>query len=208
MKHRALNLFLVIVFLSGAVRAWQTGRQRSRLEVRYARLVNKTGDYPIADPSEVYVGAIETGEPLHFAWRVYFPPKYNQIVTARVGRVASTRNTSSTPSLDFIARVRIREDTQGVLQLNTRFAGGGSQIGLGDKTLAELLRGRWDKIRVEQLGAAGLSVVEPDKSAVLLRLTLPGDLRDEARKKLSAYAIDQCIPEMFSLKIGPEAMNP
>ena len=77
MKQRtAIDLVLLVVIAAGGVAALQTGRERSRLESTYERLHRKTGDLPIGDPAWVHVRAIETGDPLHFAWRVYFPSNY------------------------------------------------------------------------------------------------------------------------------------
>jgi hypothetical protein len=81
-------------------------------------------------------------------------------------------------------------------------------MGLGDKALAELLRDRWDKVRVEQLGAPELTILEADQPAVLLRLTLPEDLPREAKKSLSPYAQQQFVPVLFELDLGPRTSKP
>ena len=83
MKHKLLDWFLIIVVLIGGVLTWQTGRERSRLTARHGRLAKLAGDLRIADPSKVYVLALDTGEPLHFAWRMYFPPNYKLSLLSR-----------------------------------------------------------------------------------------------------------------------------
>jgi hypothetical protein len=205
MKHRALDLFLLIVVAIGGALAWQTGRERSRLSGEHARLARITGDLPIADASQVHVQALDTGEPLHFAWRVYFPPNYRQTLRNSNGGEGTSWSSSST---EFIARVVFRQDEQGLLQVYTHFSGGSSRSGLGDKALAELLRGRWDKIRVEQLGAPDLAALGPNQPAVLLRLTLPDDLQAEARKKLPPHTQKRFVPVLFELDLGPKASKP
>jgi hypothetical protein len=205
MKHKAFDLLLLIVVLGGGVLAWQTGRERSRLEGNYQRLVRKTGDLAIKDASRVYLRSIETGEALHFAWRVYFPRNYKQVLRLSSGGVSTSWSSASS---EFIARVRFRQDEQGVLQVYTHFSSGSDRMSLGDKTLTELLRDRWDKIKVEQLEEADLAATGPDQSAVLLRLTLLDDLQPEARKKLSPDALRHCLPVLFELDLGPEASNP
>ena len=149
MKHRVLDLFLLTIVIIGGALAWQTGRERSRLSAEHARLARITGDLPVEDPSKVYVQALETGDPMHFAWRVYHPPNYKHILSH--GNGGGTTFFSS--SAEFIARVVFREDDEGQLQLYTNFSGGSSLSPFGDEDLAELLHDRWDKIRVEQLGA-------------------------------------------------------
>jgi len=80
--------------------------------------------------------------------------------------------------------------------------------GFGSRPLVELLRDRWDKIRVEQLGAAGLTAIRPDRAAVLLRLTLPEDMQREARQTLSAGEQKVFVPVFYELTLGSDASKP
>jgi hypothetical protein len=205
MKHRLLDWLLILALIVGGILAWKTGRERSRLEERRARLARMTGDLPIADASKVHLRAIDTGERRHFAWRVYLPPNYKHRVSYRAG--GSSTSSSSGPS-EFIARVRFREDEQGLIQVYTHFGGGSSRMGIGDKALAELLRGRWDRVRIEQIGAPEVAVFGPDQTAVLLRLTLHDDLEAEARKRLDGYVREQFVPVLFEMVLGPETSGP
>ena len=204
MKHRVLDLILLLAALLGGVLALQTGRQQSRLRGEHERLSKITGELPIADASKVYVRALETGESLHFAWRVYLPPNYKLHVRHRSGAQSSWRS----DACQFIARVRFRENEQGQLQVYTSFSGGSSCMGLGDQPLAELLHDHWDQIHVEQLGANELVAIEPDRSAVFLQLTLPDELRDASQDKLRPWIQEQFIPTLFEVQLGPEASKP
>jgi hypothetical protein len=205
MTRKVIDGFLLLAALVGGFLVWQTGRERARLQVDYKRLVRATGDLTISDPSKVHVLALETGEPLHFAWRVFLPVNYKLIHRSRSG-VGGT-STSST-SLEFIARVRLREDADGFLDLYQHFAGGASRGRFGDKALAELLRGRFEKVLVEQLGAPELCTIDPDAPLVLLRLRLPAEMQAEAHEKLSVSERDQYIPVLFDVEFGPEAVKP
>lgn len=205
MKHRAFDLFLLIVVIIGGALAWQTGRERSRLSERHARLARITGDLPIADASRVHVQALETGEPMHYAWRIYYPPSYKAILGNSDGDWSTSWSSSSS---EFIARVVFRQDDEGLLQVYTHFSGGSSQSSLGDEALAKLLCDRWGKIRVEQLGSPHLATLGPNQPAILLRLTLPDDLRAEARKLLSPYDRERYVPVLFELNLGPKASKP
>jgi hypothetical protein len=208
MKHRLLDWLLILALLVGGILAGKTGWERSRLEAKHARLARMTGALPVTDPSKMYFQGIDTGEPLHFAWRVYLPPNYNQVISCRTstGSSSSTSSSSSGPT-ELIARVRFREDEQGLLQVYDHFGGGSSRMGIGDKALTELLRGRWDRVRVEQLGAPQLAVLGPDQTAVLLRLTLSADLEAEARKRPDG-SLQQMLPVLFELVLGPKASKP
>ncbi len=205
MKHRVLDFILLLAVLIGGVLAWQGGRERGRLSETHRRLAQVTGDLPIADPTKVHVLALETGEPLHFAWRVYFPRNSTLILTDNIGGQAT--RWSIDPE-EFIARVRIREDGKGGLEIYSHFSGGSSRGGFGTKTLADLLRGRWDEVRVEQLGAGGVAAFDPGRPMVLLKLTLPETMRDEARRELDPFQVERHIPFLLKMQLGPTAPKP
>lgn len=204
MKHRSLDLVLLLMALVGGILAFQTGRQQSCLRVEHERLSRITGDLPISDASKVHVRALETGEKLHFAWRVYLPPNYQLEMRYGSGTSSSWRS----DACQFIARVRFRENEQGLLQVYTSFSGGSGCMSLGDRSLAELLCDHWDNIQVEQLGANDLVAIERDLSAVFLRLTLPDELRVESREKLPPGIRERYVPTLFELQLGPKASKP
>jgi hypothetical protein len=204
MKHKLFDWFLVLVVLVGGVLAWQTGRERGRLTVRHGRLALLTGDLPAVDATKVYLRAVDTGEPLHFAWRVYLPPSYSQQVScASMAGILGSATAS-----EFIARVRIRLDDQGIMEVYTHFGNFSSRSNLGSKVLAELLRGRWHKVTVEQLGAPELVALVPNQPAVLLRLALADDLMDEAKKTFSSNDQTQFVPILYELDLGPKPRIP
>ena len=203
MKPRPINLLLVLAILPGCFLAWQSGRERSRLEARYERMVRIAGDLPIEDPSMVYVRAVDTGEPLHYAWHFHLPPNYSLILRNETGGGSGGSSTSSsTGSRDFIGRVRFQPDAQGLLTVYTHFDGSSGMMGIGDLAFADLVKAHRGEIRVEQLGSTGLAVLEPGQTAVLLRLTLPDHLLGEARKSLSAQG-QPSVPMLFKLELGP-----
>ena len=203
--RRLLDCLLLVVFLIGGYLAWQTGRERSRLSEHYRRLARMAGDLMAADTDKVYIQALDTAEPLHFAWRVHVPPNYNLIVRSLPR--GGTANLQSSDS-DFIARVRLRQSDRGIMEVYMHFGPTSRQSDVGDEALSQLLRGRWDKIRVEQLGASVPAVLEPDQPAVVLRLSLPEELQDEARKKLDARTVGRYVPVLFELNLGQPTASP
>lgn len=80
--------------------------------------------------------------------------------------------------------------------------------GVGSRAFAKLLDDRWDKISVEQLGADQLTTIQPDRAAILLRLTLPEDMQREARQKLPEYEQKHFIPVIYELILGADATKP
>jgi hypothetical protein len=205
MKHGVLNAFLLVAVLSGGVLALLAGRERSRLSRRYERLVRTTGPFSISDPSKLYFQAVDTGEPFHFAWHAYLPANYRMVVIGSLGPDCSS--TSNYPR-DFIARVRFHQEEQGIMQVYTNFSSSGVRFGFRDKELTELLRDRWDRLLVEQLGTRELAVADHDRPVVLLRLTLPDELAGEARKKLSKDVQKKYVPVVFQLGLDPTLSEP
>jgi hypothetical protein len=205
MKREYLDLFLLLVALLGGILACQTGRQRGGLRAEHERLARITGDLPVADASKVHVRALETGERLHFAWRVYLPSNYQQTLWASSGNESSLWRRDSYES---IARVRFRETEQGVLQVYSKFSGVSGCAQLGDRSLAELLHNHWDKIHVEQLGAQGVVAIEQAQSVPFLRLSLPEELQRAAREKLAPAIQERFVPILFELHLGPKAAKP
>ena len=55
MKHRVVDLLLIVAFLVGGVWAWTSGRERGRLQADHDRLIGKMGDLPIGDPTLLHV---------------------------------------------------------------------------------------------------------------------------------------------------------
>jgi hypothetical protein len=205
MMRRLLDCFLLVVALIGGYLAWQTGRERSRLSEHYQRLVRMAGDLVAPDPNKVYIQALDTGEPLHFAWRVHVPANYNLVVHS-LPRGHAAHLQSSQP--DFIVRVRLREGDRGIMEAYSHFGPSSGKSDLGDQALTELMRGRWDRVRIEQLGASGIAVLEPDQPAVILRLALPEDLQDEARKKLEPRTFKTYVPVLYELDLGQPTATP
>jgi hypothetical protein len=204
MRPRPLDLLLLLAILPGAFLAWQTGRERGRLEGRYGRMVRIAGDLPIDDPTKVYIRSLDTGEPLHYAWRIYLPPNYTLKVRKRSGNGSSGESSSwSRDSQEFIARVRFRKDEQGLMNVYTHFHNASSMGGVGDHAVTELLTAHLHEIRVEQLGSSGVVVVEPDRSAVLLRMSLPDELDGEAREGQSPQG-SKPDPVLFEMEFGPK----
>ena len=202
MPIRLLNVVLLIAAVIGGVLAYRAARERQQLLAERRRLENKVGSMPIGDPSKVHVRALETGEELHFAWRVYLPPGFSY--TWRCGGDTGVSRSRSQIAREFIARVRLREDERGRLFVFSKHASGSSRLGLGDEQLADLLRDRWDEVRVEQLAADDVVVVDADEVATLLRLTLSDDLKREIEQKLDKHFAKRFQTALFDVRFGSD----
>lgn len=201
MRSRVVDGVLLLVIVAGGALAGRAAWEQSRLGAEYRRLASKTGELPIPDAAKVVVSAWETGEPLHFAWRVYLPPNYRLSVWHSDGSFSSSGQSAAVES---IARVRFREDEPGCLHVYTRFSGSASRMQLDGPALADLLRNRWHEIEVDQLGAGGPVVLDADQPARLLRLTLSQRLQDDARTALPDGSRERHVPVLFELHLGPK----
>jgi hypothetical protein len=194
---RLLHLSLVVLALVGLAFVWRTGQERQELRQEYERLLGLVGDLSLTDSDKIHIRAIDTKVPLHFAWRVYLPAKTAISATSQGGSFSSYQ---SDPR-EFIARIRIREQPGGRLSVYTKFSGGSGQSGLGDDSLARFLRGRWEQVQVEQLGAGKLAIVPPGKKALLLRLKLPDDLHRQATDEVENRSLQSKLPVLYELHI-------
>lgn len=202
MRLSILDWLLIAVIAVGGVMAFGSGRERARLEARATRLAAVAGDLPVADPAKLYIVALETGEPLHFAWRIHIPPNYTIKSASNVG--SSSTGWRSDPA-EFIARVRFRENADGQLDVYQRFEGSSSRSSFHSPAFARLISGHWKDIKVEQLGSAGVVEIDPKDTVTLVRLTLPEAL--EAKAKGMEPEIPERLykPDMFQLELGPKA---
>lgn len=203
--RRLVDLILIVVIVVGGTFAVRSGRERSDASREYQRLRAIATDMPIGDPAKLHLLAMPTGDPLSFAWRMHVPPNYPLKVRYNSGGGSSSWSSSG---MESIARVRIRIDDRGLLAIYARFGGGSMLSNVGDADLANMLRGHLDELEVEQFARDRVAVVAPDKPTRLLRVKLPTALIEEARAKLSTYIVEQCVPYLLEIELGPPGKTP
>jgi hypothetical protein len=206
MMRNVIDLVLLAFVLAGGVLAWQAGDERARLAAHHDRLVAAAGELPVDDPTLIYLKALDTGDPLHFAWRVHLPANSKLNVRSRTGSGSSGGAWLCLHPMDFIARVRFREDREGMVNVYTKFSPGSSQSGIGPPGLARLLRERARELNVEQAGKRGVAVLDPKatKPTVILRVALPESLRQKPPPDLPA----QFVPNIVEMTVGPPGSLP
>jgi hypothetical protein len=203
MRRKAFDLILLLAILVGGIQAWTSGRERAKLSKEYARLARTAGDPAIGDPAKVHLVALETGDPLHFAWRVYYPANYQEVLASiHSGSHVVRSSLSTSDPTEAILRLRFRENDRGIVEIYMKGMQGRFRSPLGDESLADLLRGRRGEIDVEQIGAEDVAVIGPDEQVSLIKLTLPGAMQAEADQKLSEWARKNCTPILYELKLG------
>ncbi len=201
MIRRIIDLTLILAILLSAYRSWQSSQERNRLINSYNHLYKITGAFPIQDPTQLHIVALETTDPLSFAWRFYVPPNDNPEVRTDSGSGYSAfgLNPGSEAS-EFIARVRLRHTPNGGTQVYTNFGSTSGFTTLGTPAGNLLTPDRWNDVKVEQLGIPQMAILRPNQSTVLLRLTLPDDLAAEARKQHPNQPFN---PVFFQISIVP-----
>ncbi len=202
MLTRLLNLFLLIAAVIGVVLAYGVAKKHRELSTEHRRLEAKVGSLPIGDPSKIHIRALETGEDLHFAWRVYVPAG-ERIKWAYDGGGGSGSSWSSNAG-QYIARVRFRENEDGSIHAFAKLSGGSSRFQLGGQALADLLRDRWDEIQVEQLASDDVVAIDASEVATLLRLTLPDDLKQEGEQKVRKAVMRRFQAGLFGVRFGSD----
>ena len=164
---RILNILLLLIILVGVFFAWQarTGFEPTRSE--YARLTAKVGRLPIGDATKVHVLALETNDPLDFAWQIYVPANLDwQWHTTRFQYTTSRSTGKEQASRTELVRARFRKiDDQWYVWHKILGSGG-----LSSSSYAQLLE-RPELLHIEQLGVGKLRVIDPDEVVTLLSVT-------------------------------------
>lgn len=199
LARRIVDLALLSILLAGGAWAWWLGVERAGLEAELARLTARTGALTVGNPKLIHARALRGDGPLAFGWRVFVPTGKS----LRSGLGQNTSTSTLAAASESAIRVAFREVEGRLMLFVGKFggSGGSSSTGeYGDDTLADLLRGRWDRVVVEEFGRDEVAVADPGRPLTLLRLSLPPDLIEEARAKLSPQS-QRYIPVLYTLTI-------
>ncbi|MDA1050720.1 MAG: hypothetical protein O3C40_09610 [Planctomycetota bacterium] len=164
---RILNILLLLTIIAGVYFVTHASTKYNATRDEYTRLTAKVRRLPIEDAAKVHVLALETNDPLDFAWQVYTPPKFNskwEITDFRNG--SNSSSSMQHESQTEIFRVRFRKiDGQWVVWHKVKFS---SRIESG--ALEPELLDRSEARHVQQLGVGKVRVVEPDEVVTMLSI--------------------------------------
>lgn len=200
MSIRTINRTLLAIIVIGLLLGLRAAIERRHLLAEQTRLQTKVGDLAISDPSKPHVRALPTGEEMHFAWHAHIPA--GLAITWAKGLDDPGSSLKSTET-EFLVRVRLRADEQGLQAFVKRPSTSGSHW-LGGQELADLLHDHWGQIEVEQFGSDGVAVINVDQVTTVLRLTLPDDLKQEARHVLDEQTWKRIEEDIFVLYVGSD----
>lgn len=171
-----LELILVPFALVGVYLALQSGMERASFTAHVTRIEKKIGTFKITDPKLIHIQAVETENPLEFAWRIYLPANYSMKVVQSCDTAGATTSQSTrvTPT-EFIARVMLRE-SNGLLECYSSFNASGSLQGFQGSLYAAAVREQFGRLKIEQLGKSGPTTYQPNEDLTLLKISLPPEL--------------------------------
>ena len=138
-------------------------------------MTTKVGRYPVSDPTKVHVVALDTGDPLDFAWLVYLPGQFKGSWKTIVSNSGSGINSedSREPQIDLV-RVKFRK-VDGRWQMWNK-----TRNGSGLRSISEgVFFDQPESLKVMQIGKGQVEVIDTDQVATLLRLESPPEQSSE-----------------------------
>ncbi len=198
MLRRIVDGLLTIALVAGGIWAWMLNTERNHLQATYNRLNAAAGELEVADPALLTLRAIPHQPPLHFAWRAHIPPgRFGFGMKSTRGSISGFGLPSTRPE-EVILRVNCRE-ARDSLDVYIKGVAGSTRTTMGDQTMRDFLRGRWDQLIVEQAGATKLLAVDPLKPLTFLKLSIPPSLLEEAKARLSPQS-QALLPVILEVK--------
>ncbi|MGN6544690.1 MAG: hypothetical protein ACTHK7_06555 [Aureliella sp.] len=202
MRFRIIDAALLVATIAGAVVAVGTARMLHGLQAEHARLSRMTGELVITDPALLHVQAIETGDPLHFAWRVYAPASQLRVFESTGGHGRSTSTNSDSTPREFIARIRFTAGSSAEqTTVYSSFRSGSSLWSFGSAEMLQFLIDHRREIEIEQLGAHETASIKPGQPATLLKITVPENLVDQARQAFRDPNATPLVPNVFECRV-------
>ena len=202
MQIKLLDGTLLVLAVCGVLLTLYATAQRHWLLDQRDRLEGEIGSLAIQDRSKVHVQAIETGERMQFAWRVYVPAGFHFRWQDNHG---SGESGLVPRAGGVIARVWVcPSNERGKLRAYTKWGISHLDSGFGNRQLVDLLHDRWDEVQVEQLGSENAVIINDNEVATLLRLKLPDDLKREAEQVLDRHDRPRLRTGLFEISFGSE----
>ena len=172
---RLLNIVLLLACVIGIFFAILAGTEYHATQREHSRLTAKVGRLPISDPTKVHVLALDTGDPLDFAWLVYLPGQFKgSWKTVVSNSMSSTSGEESREPQTDLVRVKFRRiDGQWQMWNKRRTGSGLSSIPEG------MFIDHPGSLNVMQMGQGQVEVVDTDQVATLLQIVAPPDQSSE-----------------------------
>ncbi len=202
---RSVSLLLLTISLIGGYYAWQSGTERAGLMSQIARIEKRIGSFPIVDPTLVHVLAIETQQPLEFAWRIYLPANFKMTRVQTFNQSGSSSwGSSRSDASEFIARVVLREHN-GSLECFNSFNSSSGLSSTQSPIHAIAIREHWKNLKIDQLGKPTLAIIQPDEETTLLRISLPSELFESLNLKHKDSSNPSMTEDLLQIRFVKQA---
>lgn len=181
---RVLNLLLIVATAGALILLVGQRRDLAQLQAEHDRLAAEYGALDVRNPGKYLVARVDTDDPHHFAWRVYFPADLQ--IDHHHGFTAGGRIGGSSihpHAAEHLHRYRF-EFTPEHLAVHLLDRGGGGRVSLGDRALRDFLAEQWDNLDFEILAESETVAVSTDKPLPFLVIRIPKQLRDELTERV------------------------
>ena len=193
---RILNILLAIAILCGVVLLVKRTSKLSELRAEHDRLAVEFGALDVKDPSKYLITRVETGDPMHFQWRCYYPPGLK--VNERFGfkSTNSGGSTGNTGAGEYLHRVRfeVRKDH---IRVHQNDRGGGGRLSALNAKWVEFLKDHWGELEFQVLASEGPVEVDTHQALEFLTIRIPKDLLPELEQRMGHRIDDKDHKDPF-----------
>jgi len=202
-----VNFVLLLLFVGLVARMIVNSRELASVEKEHRRLVAMHGELEIKDTSKYLVTSVDTGDPMDFQWRTYYPAGLELEEYHEFAGTTRGPNVFQTYGIESIVRCRFDFRDDGVLRAHyLRRRGSGLEL-LSNRKFKEFLWDHWSELEITRLGEAGPVEIAIDRPLELLTIRVPQKLVGELYQLMGKYeAITYSTEPVFQIIHGtPEA---
>lgn len=201
MIPRLINLTLLLLAAVGFLFTFRARSELRTVRGEHDRLAAQFGTLDVEDPEKYYVVRIDTGDPMHFAWRIYRPDKLRMETRATSMSGSSRARSSSGPAGEEIVRVRFRIDEWGMRVFSKR-QGSSSTFGLGDPRTDGFLKKHWEELDIEVMGDGEAVEATTDQVLKLLSIRVPDSLAAQANQEIGRQVFQMPPQPIMIFRMG------
>ena len=192
---RFFNLLLIAATAVALVLLVDKRKELAEVRSEYKRLAADYGVLDVQDPSKYVVTRIDTGDPHHFLWRVYYPGNLRVEEYSGIGPGGSMGGSSMhSDSGEHLHRCRFEFEPRQI-SIHMLDRSGGGRMSLGDQRLTDFLSEHWDQLHFDALAESGPVSLATDKVLPLLIIRIPERLRDELVEQVGERKADRYLHE-------------
>ena len=178
-----LNIVLFVFVVFTAARFYFVQSEVTTLRAEYARVSAKYKDIDVLNPKSYYAAAVETGDPMAFAWRYHQPSGVDLISRAEYGALgSSTVPLPADPRRKLkLHRIAFESTDDGIRYYDNHRPRSYNDI-RWNRELGKFLSNHWGELRFSALGEGGSAIeLPPDAVLTFLTIEVPPELEEELK---------------------------